>query len=258
MVWQYKNNDLLKNQPFYSEEIEILRKKNKKDSSSKIFTKKPKELSNKQLSDILPLPPERKKRAKRLTKYQILRNVLPFFDDVGILRKQYAFRNYAGTYEVEVMDSISLGDSSFLAKKSIIDFFRDLLEEKRGCKYVLSARVTFKKWNNATNTYDIDTIYRNSDPITVINKRLKLATAFETLKHRLNIYSDRASGWIIDKREDMWITIANYDPLVGSSYFPLCPEVSKKVSLILKIKIMNALNGVMLDLLILKTNIVIE
>ena len=41
-----------------------------------------------------------KKRAKRLTKYQILRNVLPFFDDVGILRKQYAFRNYAGTYEV--------------------------------------------------------------------------------------------------------------------------------------------------------------
>ena len=100
MVWQYKNNDLLKNQPFYSEEIEILRKKNKKDSNSKIFNKKPKELSNKQLSDILPFPPEGKKRAKRLTKYQILRNVLPFFDDVGILRKQYAFRNYAGTYEV--------------------------------------------------------------------------------------------------------------------------------------------------------------
>ena len=156
------------------------------------------------------------------------------------------------------MDSISLGDSLFLAKKSIIDFFRDLLEEKRGFKYVLSTRVTFKKWNNATNTYDIDTIYRNSDPITVINKRLKLATAYETLRHRLNIYSDRGSGWIIDKREDIWINIANYDPLVGSSYFPLPPEVSKKVSLILKIKIMNALNGVMLDLLILKTNIVIE
>ena len=48
------------------------------------------------------------KRPKRLTKYQILRNVLPLFDDVGILRREYAFRNYAGTCEVEVMDSKSL------------------------------------------------------------------------------------------------------------------------------------------------------
>ena len=244
--------------PFIVRKLKFLEKRIKKIVILKFLLKKPKELSNKQLSDILPFPPERKKRAKRLTKYQILRNELPFFDDVGILRKQYAFRNYAGTYEVEVMDSISLGDSSFSAKRSIIDFFRDLLEEKRGFKYVLSTRVTFKKWNNATNTYDIDTIYRNSDPITVINKRFNLATVYETLKHRLNFYSDEGSGWIIDKREDIWINIANYDPLVGSSYFPLPPEVSKKVSLILKIKIMNALNGVMLDLLILKTNIVIE
>ena len=134
------------------------------------------------------------------------------------------------------MDSISLGDSLFLAKKSIIDFFRDLLEEKRGCKYVLSARVTFKKWNNATNTYDIDTIYRKSDPITVINKRFSLAAAYETLKHRLNIYSDGGSGWIIDKREDIWINIANYDPLVGGSYFPLPPELSNSMKGLINLK----------------------
>ena len=107
-----------------------------------------------------------------LTKYQILSNILPFFDSAGISRKQTAFRNYAGTYEVEVMDSKSLDDSFFLAKRSINDFFRDLLEEKRGFKVVLSTRVTLKKWNNATNTYDIDTIYRNSDPIKVINRSL--------------------------------------------------------------------------------------
>ena len=70
------------------------------------------------------------------------------------------------------MDSKSLDDSFFLAKRSINDFFRDLLEEKRGFKVVLSTRVTLKKWNNATNTYDIDTIYRNSDLIKVINRSL--------------------------------------------------------------------------------------
>ena len=44
------------------------------------FDKKPKELTNIQLSKELPFhPSERKKRPKRLTKHQILQNVLPFF-----------------------------------------------------------------------------------------------------------------------------------------------------------------------------------
>ena len=123
------------------------------------------------------------------------------------------------------MDCKSLDDSLFLAKRSIIDFFKDLLEERRGFKYILSVRVALKKkWDNVTNSYYIDTIYCNSDQITVINRRFSLPTAFETLKHRLSIYSDEGSGWIIDKIEDIWINVANYDPLAGSSYFPLPPE----------------------------------
>ena len=89
-------------------------------------------------------PPKRKKRSKRLSKYQILSNVLTFFDSTGILRKQDGFRNYAGTYEVEVMDSKSLDDSLFLAKRSINDFSRDLLEEKRGIKTFCQQELLFK------------------------------------------------------------------------------------------------------------------
>ena len=88
----------------------------------------------------------------------------------------------------------------------------------------MPTRITFKKWNNATNTYDIDTIFCNSDPITVINKRFDLGTAFETLKHRLSIYSDGGSGWIIEI-VDIWVNLANYEPLAGSSYFSLPPEL---------------------------------
>ena len=153
----FKNKDLLKNQPFYSEEIKSNKKRNKEFSNIKslsqlpFFPKKSRKLTIKQLSDVLPFPSKRKKRSKRLTKYQILSNVLPFFDDIGISRRERALRGYAGTYEVEVMDSKSIDDSLFLAKRSINDFFRDLLQGKRGFKYILSTRVTFKKWNNATN-----------------------------------------------------------------------------------------------------------
>ena len=56
MRQNYKNEDLLKNQPFYSSEIESSKKKNKKISNTKLlyelqlFQKGPKELSNIELS----------------------------------------------------------------------------------------------------------------------------------------------------------------------------------------------------------------
>ena len=64
-----------------------------------------KKLRNIDLSKELPFfPPERKRKIlyKRLTKYQILSNILPFSDSAGISRRQYAFRNYAVTYEIEL------------------------------------------------------------------------------------------------------------------------------------------------------------
>ena len=70
----YKIKDLLENLPFYTSEIE---------KNIKIFTnarilselppKKPKKLTNYQLSRELPFFPKRSKRPKRLTRLQILK-----------------------------------------------------------------------------------------------------------------------------------------------------------------------------------------
>ena len=48
------------------------------------FPKKVKNVANYQLSRELPLFPKRSKRSKRLTKHQILRNILPLYDSAGI------------------------------------------------------------------------------------------------------------------------------------------------------------------------------
>ena len=76
------------------------------------------------MSKELPFFP---KRPKKLTKHQILKNILPLYDTVGISKRQYAFKGYAETYNVEVADRKSLSDSLFLAKSSIINWFKDLL-----------------------------------------------------------------------------------------------------------------------------------
>ena len=71
--------------------------------------------------------------------------MLPFYDDVRILRKRRAFKNYAETYEVETIDNKSLSGLLFLSKSSIKNIFNDLLREKRGFKYILGTKIILKK-----------------------------------------------------------------------------------------------------------------
>ena len=176
------------------------------------------------------------KRSNRLTKHQILQNILPLCDSVRIVLLEHAHQHAAETYDVEVIDNKSLDDSLFLAKKSINDLFRDLLREKRGFKYNLEAVITLKRWNNATNTYDIATKHIKAKAITVINQRFNLNSAYEELKHRLDIWTGEGSGWIIDNIEAIFIDIPNYDPLVGSSYTILPPELNNPKKSLINLK----------------------
>ena len=187
----YKNKDLLKNHPFYSNEIES-NKKNKKENSNisllselLFFLEEFKELSNKELSQELPFFPKIwKKRKKRLTKYQILSNIPPFFDTARIIKREHAHRGYAETYNVEVMDNRSLNDS----------LRDDLLREKRGFKYNLVAEITLKRWNNAINRYDIETVFIRSGPATVQNQKFNLEASYKILANILDIWTGFGSG----------------------------------------------------------------
>ena len=188
------------------------------------------------MSDVLPFLPKRKKRPKRLTKHQILENILPFYDSVGISRIEHVHKYYAETYDVEVIDNTCLDDSLFLAKSSINNLFRDLLREKRGFNYNLETIITLKRWNNATNTYDIETKNIKAKAITVTHQRFNLNRAYEELKHRLDNWTCLGSAWVIDKVEDINIDIANYDPLAGSSYIPLPPELNNSLKGLINLK----------------------
>ena len=90
-------------------------------------------------------------------------------DTVGISRRERAFKGYIETYNVEVVDK---SDSLFLAKSSIADLFKDLLQEKKGLKNILSTKITLKIWYNGTNTYDIETVHFNSEAIMLYSESL--------------------------------------------------------------------------------------
>ena len=119
---------------------------------------------------------------------------------------------------------------------SINDLFKDLLREKRGFKYNLITTVTLKRCNNAINRYDIETKYIKTKAIAVTSQRFNLNSAYEELKHRLDIWTCLGSGWIIDNIEEINIDISNYDPLAGSRYTPLPPELNNPMKGLINIK----------------------
>ena len=155
---------------------------------------------------------------------------------MGIVRSEHAHQYYAEIYNVEIADRMSLDDSLFLAKRSINDLFKDLLREKRGFKYNLEIIVTLKRSNNAINRFHIEKVYIKTHAITVTNQRFNLNSAYEELKHRLDIWTGQGSGWIIDKIEEINIGISNYDPLTGSSYIQLPPELNNSMKELINIK----------------------
>ena len=129
-----------------------------------------------------------------------------------------------------------MDDWLFLAKRSINYLLRDLLRQKRGFKYNLYIAVTLKRWNNAINIFDIETVKLKAKAITVTNQRFNLNGAYEESKHILDIWTGLGSGWIIDKMENINIDIANYDPLAGSSYIQLPPELNNSMKGLTNIK----------------------
>ena len=62
--------------------------------------------------------------------YELLRE-LPFYDDINISRKEKAFRGYAKTYKVEVINNEILIDLLYVSKSSIKKLVYELLREKK-------------------------------------------------------------------------------------------------------------------------------
>ena len=105
-----------------------------------------------------------------------------------------------------------------VSKNSIKNLFDELLREKRGFKYVLSTKIILKKRIN-DNEHKYSTVYFNSLIKTVINRRYHLKDSFEEILNLLDICINEGSGWVIDNIEGLYINVANYELLLGSSYY---------------------------------------
>ena len=86
--------------------------------------------------------PIKKPKVKRLKNIDWLVE-LPFYEQLSIIKADQAFRGYAVTYKVDIIEKKDPIVQLEASKSSIKDLFKDLLNETKGFK-VLSIRLLEK------------------------------------------------------------------------------------------------------------------
>ena len=106
------------------------------------------------------------------TKVKHLRNIdwlaeLPFYEQLSVIKTNQAFRGYAMSYKVEIIERRDPVVQLKASKSSIKYLFNDLWNETNGFKYQITVKVLLKKiqaqWRNWICSSLFQFMHRNSD-----------------------------------------------------------------------------------------------
>ena len=109
----------------------------------------------------------KKPEIKKLSNIELLYE-LPFYDELSITEVSKAFKRYARSYKVEIVDHKDPFVQLEVSKSSIKDLFKDLLNETKGFKYQVTVAVLLSK-KKGNGEIEYSSIYFNSMTKTLIN-----------------------------------------------------------------------------------------
>ena len=128
-----------------------------------------------------------KPEIKEFFSVQLLQE-LPFYDELNI-----AFREYARSCKIEIIDKKDPLVQLKVSKSSIIDLFEDLLNELKGFKYQITLAISLSKIRSDGNI-EYSPVRFNSTTKTVINSELNLVQSFQEILYRIDSWINEGSG----------------------------------------------------------------
>ena len=124
--------------------------------------------------------PIKKPKVKRLKNIDRLAE-LPFYEQLSVIKTNQAFRGYAVSYKVKIIEGKVLIVQLEASKSSIKDLLIDLLNETKGFKYYgITVKSLLKKYE-LNKEIECTPVYLNSLTKTVINHRFKLESSFQEI-----------------------------------------------------------------------------
>ena len=171
-------------------------------------------------------------KTSKKTKIKRLKNIdqlaeLPFYEQLSVIKTNQAFRGYAMSYKVEIIERKYPIVQLETSKSSIKYFFSDPLNETKGFKYQIMVNILLKKYK-LNGGIEFASVYFNSVTKTVINHRFKLENSFQGILYLIDVWIIEGSGWIVESMESQYINISTYRPLAGSSYLSLTVDLKSR------------------------------
>ena len=167
--------------------------------------------------------PIEKPKVKRLKSIDRLVE-LPFYEQLSVIKTDQAFKGYAMSYQVEIVERKDPIVQLEVSKLSIKNLFSYRLNETKGFKYQITVEALLKKHKH-NGEIEFRPVYFNSETKTVINHKFSIENAFQEILYMIDNWINEASGWIIELIKCQYINISTYRPLSGSSYMDLSVEL---------------------------------
>ena len=143
--------------------------------------------------------PIEKPKVKRLKNIDRLAE-LPFYEQLSVIKTDQAFKGYAMSYKVEIVERKDPIVQLEASKLSIKNLFSDLLNETKGFKYQNTVKIFLKKCKH-NGEIEFAPVYFNSFTNTVINHRFKLQSSFQQILYMIDVWINKGSGWNVESIE---------------------------------------------------------
>ena len=125
---------------------------------------------------------------------------LLFYEQLSVTKTDKAFKGYAMSYKVELIERkypiVPLESS----KSNIKYLFSDLLNETKDFKYQITVKVLFKKYK-LNGELEFAPVYFSSVAKTVINHRFRLENYFQEILYVIDVWTNNGSGWNVESIE---------------------------------------------------------
>ena len=86
------------------------------------------------------------------------------------------------TYKIKLIDKKDPLSQLEASESSIKDLFNDLLDETKGFKYQITAKILFQKYKDTE--IEFSPVYFNSKTKTVLNHKIDPDKSFQKISHR--------------------------------------------------------------------------
>ena len=161
-----------------------------------------------------------KPKIKHLSNIKLLHE-LPFYDGLSVEEISKAFKRYARSYKVEIIDSKDPLVQLEASKSGIGDLFKELLNKMKDFKYQVTVTVLLSK-HKINRVIEYAPVYFNSATKTVISSvKYLFDKSFQEILYRTDNWINEGSGWIIQSIEAQYMNISVYSSFIGGTYIEL-------------------------------------